>query len=116
MRSVRRLGGMVLLWMCLSAGALAAPLTTQRLHSGWEFRLDPASPAAREHTQARQWHRASVPGNVHTDLLASKLIPDPYVGAAEAGLQWIGLADWEYRSAFAVDAATRSHAHAELVL
>ncbi len=28
------------------------------------------------------------------------LIPDPYVGAPEAGLQWIRLADWEYRTTF----------------
>jgi beta-mannosidase len=39
---------------------------------------------------------------VQTDLLANGLIPDPFAGANEAGLQWIGLADWEYRTTFAV--------------
>lgn len=53
-------------------------------------------------------------GSVHTDLLAHRLIPDPYAGAPEAGLQWIGLADWEYRARFDVDAATTADAHAEL--
>ncbi len=82
------------------------------LDAGWQFRLVPGSEQARAHQEATQWHAASVPGTVHTDLLAHGLIPDPYVGAPEAGLQWIGLADWEYRTFFelAPDAArsTRS--------
>ncbi|MBS0590801.1 MAG: glycoside hydrolase family 2 protein, partial [Proteobacteria bacterium] len=39
----------------------------------------------------------------------------PYVGAREAELQWIGLADWEYRTRFDVDAATLARAHNDLV-
>ncbi|MBW8777371.1 MAG: glycoside hydrolase family 2 protein, partial [Stenotrophomonas sp.] len=84
------------------------------LNSGWQFRLAPGDAQAAQHAEAAQWHRAGVPGNVHTDLLAAGLIPDPYVGAAESALQWIGLAQWEYRSTLDVDAATRKRAHADL--
>ena len=47
---------------------------------------------------------AAVPGNVHTDLLAAGKIPDPYYRDNEDRLQWIGLADWEYRRMFSVPA------------
>jgi beta-mannosidase len=41
---------------------------------------------------------ASVPGAVHTDLLTSGLIPDPYVDENEKTQSWIGLTDWTYRT------------------
>ncbi|KAG1320872.1 hypothetical protein G6F46_014168 [Rhizopus delemar] len=66
------------------------------------------------HPGLQQWRAATVPGSVHTDLLAHALIRDPYVGAAEAELQWIGLADWEYRARFDVDTATLAKPNAEL--
>jgi beta-mannosidase len=40
---------------------------------------------------------ATVPGCVHTDLLARGLIPDPYLDLNEAEVAWIGYVDWEYR-------------------
>lgn len=43
---------------------------------------------------------ATVPGCVHTDLLAAGLIPDPYLDRNEAALAWIGRADWHYSTAF----------------
>ena len=101
---------------CLFAStAFAAPPGAQRLDGDWEFRLAPDDASAATHADAAAWHRATVPGSVHTDLLAAGLIPDPYVGAAEAGLQWIGLARWEYRTTFAADAATRQRLHNDLV-
>ena len=87
----------------------------QSLDGAWQFRLAPGSDQAGAHADATQWRKATVPGTVHTDLLAHALIPDPYVGAPEAGLQWIGLADWEYRRSFDVDAATLERARADLV-
>ena len=47
---------------------------------------------------------ASVPGCVHTDLLAHNLIPDPYYGTNENEVQWIGLQDWQYRTRFTLSA------------
>ena len=47
---------------------------------------------------------ASVPGVVHLDLLAAGRIPDPYVGANERDVQWVGERDWTYRRTFTVPA------------
>ena len=44
---------------------------------------------------------ATVPGSVHTDLLAAGLIPDPYLDDNEHRLAWIGLTDWRYTKTFA---------------
>ncbi|HUO34903.1 MAG TPA: glycoside hydrolase family 2 protein [Candidatus Acidoferrum sp.] len=79
--------------------------TVQPLTSGWEFRQSAtpsAAPAAGSDTShasvAANWLPAQVPGCVHTDLLANKLIPDPYYRDNESKLQWIENADWEYRN------------------
>jgi beta-mannosidase len=47
---------------------------------------------------------ATVPGCVHTDLLAAGKIPDPYFRDNESRLQWIGEADWVYTRTFEVPA------------
>jgi beta-mannosidase len=80
-----------LLFAFAAASAMAGPGVLV-IDKGWSFRL--------LSSQAAPWHAATVPGTVHTDLFANRLIPDPYVGAPEAGLQWIGLSDWEYRTNF----------------
>ena len=94
-RAALALAGLVACSMASAAGMHEAVLD-----AGWEFRLARGNVRASHPAAATQWHAATVPGTVHTDLLAHGLIPDPYVGAPEAGLQWIGLADWEYRLAF----------------
>ncbi|QJU55736.1 glycoside hydrolase family 2 protein [Herbiconiux sp. KACC 21604] len=43
---------------------------------------------------------ATVPGVVHTDLLAAELIPDPYVDDNESLLAWIGRCTWSYGITF----------------
>jgi beta-mannosidase len=43
---------------------------------------------------------ATVPGCVHTDLLAAGLIPDPYLDDNETRLGWIGRTDWAYETVF----------------
>lgn len=43
---------------------------------------------------------ATVPGCVHTDLLAAGLIPDPFIDDNERRLAWIGRLDWNYRTEF----------------
>ena len=47
-----------------------------------------------------EWMPATVPGGVHTDLLAMGKIPDPFVADNEKQVQWIGDTDWEYRATF----------------
>lgn len=108
-----QLAGLVLTLAATAAGA--TPAGELVLDGDWQFRQLPASAQAHAHPKTTEWRAATVPGTVHTDLLASKLIPDPYVGAPEAGLQWIGLADWEYRTTFAVPHGTLDDARSDLV-
>ncbi|MFK0119476.1 glycoside hydrolase family 2 protein [Streptomyces sp. NPDC090994] len=39
---------------------------------------------------------ATVPGCVHTDLLAAGLIPDPFLGRDETEVAWVGRREWTY--------------------
>lgn len=99
------------------AAASAMAVTPERLviGKGWSFRLLTGHSQAAAHPEAGAWRAASVPGTVHTDLFAQRLIPDPYVGAPEAGLQWIGLADWEYRTRFDAPRSSVEAARSDLV-
>jgi beta-mannosidase len=45
---------------------------------------------------------ATVPGCIHTDLLAAKKIPDPFYRTNEKDVQWVGEAGWMYRRSFSV--------------
>lgn len=60
------------------------------------------------------WLPATVPGTVHTDLLAAGKIPDPFYRTNERDLQWIDKKDWEYSTALDLDAGTLAHDHVEL--
>jgi beta-mannosidase len=114
-RTLSRLLGGVCLAIVATAAAAASPPSERTLHDDWQFRLVPGNAQAKAHAEATTWRPATVPGTVHTDLLAHRLIPDPYVGAPEAGLQWIGLADWEYRKTFAVPRDMLDDARSDLV-
>ncbi len=69
--------------------------TSIDLHQGWEFRQ----------VKKDSWMKATVPGNVHMDLLANKVIADPFYRTNEKDQQWIDKEDWEYRTTFAVEKA-----------
>ncbi|MEV4358413.1 glycoside hydrolase family 2 TIM barrel-domain containing protein [Nonomuraea sp. NPDC049625] len=56
---------------------------------------------------------ATVPGCVHTDLLAAGLIPDPYLDDNETHLAWIGRTEWRYETEFSWDGT--GHEHVDLV-
>ncbi len=66
-----------------------------------DWRLQPAGQVPDDWSQLSQRPiAATVPGEVHTDLLAAGLIPDPFDGANEGRLQWIGRTDWCYTLSF----------------
>jgi len=83
-----------LLFLLISLFSLHAnaQVISIELNKNWQFRK----------TGDTKWYKATVPGTVHTDLLANKLIPDPFYRDNESKLQWIDKTDWEYRSAFDV--------------
>ncbi|MBK9050302.1 MAG: glycoside hydrolase family 2 protein [Chloroflexi bacterium] len=61
-------------------------------------------------TQADEaWLAATVPGCVHTDLLAAAAIPDPFYRDNEHQVMWIGEVDWVYRRTFTVAADLLQH-------
>jgi beta-mannosidase len=62
----------------------------QSLAGAWEFRQ----------AVTEEWLPASVPGGVHTDLLALGHIPDPFVADNEKRVQWVAESDWIYRCSF----------------
>jgi beta-mannosidase len=66
----------------------------QSLTGIWQFRQ----------SGTQEWLSATVPGGVHTDLLALGRIPDPFVGDNEKKVAWVAESDWEYRTSFSVPA------------
>jgi beta-mannosidase len=61
------------------------------------------------------WLPATVPGCVHTDLLANGKIGDPFFRLNEKDQQWIDRESWEYRTVVRVDREMLARARAELV-
>ena len=49
-----------------------------------------------------KWISATVPGCIHTDLLAAGEIPDPFYRDNEKIVQWVAEADWIYQRTFDV--------------
>lgn len=80
-------------------------MKTQSLGGAWQFRQ----------AGTHEWLPASVPGGVHTDLLALDKIPDPFVGDNELRVMWVAESDWEYRRTFSVDAALLEQPNLHLV-
>src|SRR5512143_3554040 len=48
----------------------------------------------------QEWLPASVPGSVHTDLMAAGKLQDPFYGTNEVKAQWVAEKSWEYRKYF----------------
>ncbi|MBX7172240.1 MAG: hypothetical protein K1X72_14840 [Pyrinomonadaceae bacterium] len=83
----------------------AAQKTEISLNSGWKFR----------EVNKTEWLLATVPGCVHTDLIANKKIEDPFYRDNEKDLQWIGKTDWEYQTTFNVSAEMLKRQNLEIV-
>jgi len=81
------------------------------LDHGWQFRQIAASGAQAENG----WLPATVPGDVHLDLLANKKITDPFYRDNEAKLQWIEQESWEYQLSFEVTPALLARSNVDLV-
>ena len=50
----------------------------------------------------QNWLPAKIPGTVHTDLLANKVIENPFYGSNEKKLQWIENENWNYKTSFII--------------
>ena len=82
----------------LAALVFATPASADRavlkLDKDWKFQ--------RVSVDVWQWHPATVPGCVQTDLMAIGEIEDPYYRMNEISVQWIDKEDWRYRTCFDV--------------
>jgi len=74
------------------------------LGGAWKFRgLRPSGSLPRGvNTKAFRWMDATVPGTVHTDLIARGIIGDPFYRMQENQVQWVDALRWEYRTDFQV--------------
>jgi len=88
-------------------------VTTLTLSSGWTLELVRAGDGSPTELVGRTLP-ASVPGCVHTDLLAQGVIPDPLVERNEDLVQWIGEGDWRYRCRFTASPELLAHERVEL--
>lgn len=56
-----------------------------------------------------EWLAAAVPGCIHTDLLATGAIPDPFYRDNEQSVMWVGETAWLYRRTFSVSSELLQH-------
>jgi beta-mannosidase len=80
----------------------------------WQYRAVSSDASALRQSGDR-WERATVPGNIHLDLIANGIISDPWYRDNERRQQWIGEADWEYRTRFEVPADIVESEHVEII-
>ena len=96
---------------CLLLGSAAFSQSQKiPLESGWEFHEYNGSKP-----ELAEWRGATVPGLIHTDLMAYKLIPDPFYRDNESKVQWVSDSDWEYRRVISADQDLLKHKHIDLV-
>jgi len=86
--------------------------TTRLLDTGWTF----TQVGGGQGTKDDEWLEASTfPTSVHVELLHLKKIPDPSIGLHEWDVQWIGEADWAFKTIFEVSEQELSAPNIDLV-
>ena len=94
------------LFTCLSAlfSHGQALLLERELTENWGFK----------EVDSRDWLPASVPGTIHTDLMANGLIEDPFYRLNERKVQWVDKKDWVYQCSFEISPEEFERQHHEL--
>ncbi|KAG9524096.1 putative beta-mannosidase, partial [Aureobasidium melanogenum] len=81
-------------------------MLVQELRNSWEFKQ----------TDLDNWMPVkTVPTNVHLDLIANDIIPDPFLGFNELKCEWVADKSWTYRTKLPDVGPTREGAIHELV-
>ena len=73
--------------IALASLCTAAPARQSLTDIEWQFKQNRGS---------GNWYKATVPGVVHTDLMANGIIDDPFYRLNERGVQWVDKEDWIY--------------------
>ncbi|KAJ3030303.1 hypothetical protein HDV00_008983 [Rhizophlyctis rosea] len=90
--------------------------TTHPINQNWECKQrTPTTPHTEDLTSPQDWLSASVPSNIHVELLKHAKIPDPFLKQNELTVQWIGETDWLYRTSFPTPPNTSTASRAVLV-
>ena len=76
----------------------------KQLHSNWEF----------QKKGSKKWHKATVPGCIHTDLMNNGMIEDPYYRLNESKVQWVDKKDWVYKNKFYINKKEYEKQHHEI--
>ena len=82
-----------------------AEVNSRKLHDNWRFRQG----------RSENWFPATVPGTVHTDLMANELIEDPFFRLNERSVQWVDKEDWMYETTFNATAEEVNAENQEIV-
>ena len=94
---------------CLAAVVGVMPVLAdvhvRDIDEGWRFRQG----------RSENWFPATVPGTVHTDLMANELIEDPFFRLNERSVQWVDKEDWMYETNLRATKAEVDAANQELV-
>ena len=94
MTIIHRFSPLLLLLMAQFGFSQNVPnMNRLEIRDGWQFRQ----------SNIGSWMPTSVPGSVHTALMANGIIEDPFYRTNEKGLQWIDKDNWEYRCTFQAD-------------
>ena len=75
--------------MTTGLAASTRPITWE-INQGWKF----------HEARLNNWYPATVPGGVHTDLMANHIIDDPFFKLNERSVQWIDKEDGVYETHF----------------
>lgn len=93
--------------------------TTTQIADGWRWCLANTNgnkEAERRSAELKEWTPVtSFPSVIQAELLARKLIPDPYIGESERLVQWAGEADWTYATTFTTPADVESKENVDLI-
>lgn len=99
--------GVVMLSSCSTSQKeqVSQDVTFKEISDNWQFKQ----------SDKDEWMPATVPGCVHTDLLANKKIEDPFYRLNEHNQQWIDKKDWEYKTTFQIEENDFSKTNIELI-
>lgn len=89
----------------LMAVGADASVSRRDINDGWRFRQG----------RAEIWYPATVPGTVHTDLMANEIIEDPFFRLNERAVQWVDKEDWMYETILTPTADELSAQNQDLV-
>jgi len=94
------------LWLIFTLSSLFTHAQTvkKELHQNWQYK----------EANNVKWYPATVPGCIHTDLIANKKLPDPYWRDNEKWVQWVTEMSWDYKTNLNPSEALRKHRHLEI--